>query len=362
MVNNLRHSISSTLNRQETWQEDFRNSLKSNTDVNNFFNTSITTSNYSVLIPKKFAQKILAAGRTSPLWQQFIPHDNEADQLIQDMGMYDPIGDSTHSQSGQLIHRYNNRVLFMPTTVCPVICRYCFRKNELSNGDDIFKPDFKETITYLESHPQINEIIFSGGDPLILSDERIEKYLKAFSRIPHIKFIRFHTRTPIILPNRITDSFVQMLERMSDHFIKLQLVIHTNHTDELDTEVCTAIGKFKNSRVDLLSQSVMLKGINNNADALFSLIEKLIDLNIRPYYLHHPDHVRGGMHFHLPLEEGRRIYSKLRNLLPGWALPQYILDIPGGEGKTNAYNPESYEYSGNVISRKGNLIHSPEKC
>lgn len=330
-----------------TWQEEMRTALKNEKDLNDFFNCQIANTPYSIFLPRVFAEKIKKAGPKSVLWKQFIP------QFVENSleGLIDPIGDQIYLKAPQLIHRYKNRALFLPTTNCPVICRYCFRKNELSFSQDLFLPRFNETLDYLKNNPQIDELIFSGGDPLILSDEKISFYLEEFSKIPSLKFIRFHTRTPIILPSRITDNLVNLLKKNS--FKKITLAIHINHTEELDPEVREALLRMEG--LNLISQTVLLKGINDDSTILKELIHNLISLNIRPYYLHHPDKVRGGMHFYLDLHKGRKIYLSLRDEIPGWALFNYVIDLPEGRGKSPAFNPEAFVFSGSLIGKDGNL-------
>lgn len=333
------------------WQKNLKESIRSSKELSSFLGSPIPNIPYSVLIPKDLAGEILKAGENSPLWNQFVPKKQEA---LKD-GMADPIGDHKHQVSNQLIHRYKNRILFLPTSACPVDCRYCFRKNELMGGDPLFDKNYKETLNYLKSHSEINEIIFSGGDPFMLTNEVLQKYLIDFSRIPHIKHIRFHTRTPIILPERFDEETIELLETASRFFTTMTLVVHTNHKQEWRPRVRRVLIELGNSKLQVLSQSVLLKNVNDDLKSLQELIEGLVDFKIRPYYLHHPDQTKGALHFYISLTEGRMLYSHLRNLVPGWALPQYMIDIPGGEGKTSAYNPESFDFSGFLINRDGEL-------
>lgn len=333
-----------------TWQDDFRLGLRSIKSINDFFELNLKELPYEVFIPFLLAKRIRELGSEHILWKQFIP-SNEEIESYQDVGDEDPIGDKVHSKPGGLVHRYKNRVLFFPTTVCPVICRYCFRKNELSNQDEIFDVEFEKTISYLRENPQIEEIIFSGGDPLILSNKKIEFYLEEFSKISHIKYIRFHTRTPASLPLRVDSELCLVLEKYVHIFETLTLAIHINHAAEISPEVENAFKKLSNiHRLNLLSQSVLLKGINNNPLVLSELFKTLNLYNIKPYYLHHPDKVKGGMHYQIDIEEGRKIYANLRNLIPGWLIPTYIIDTPGGFGKLPLFNPETFEFKGKLIS------------
>lgn len=335
------------------WQTEFKDALRSTADLKDFFEVDFPETKYPIFIPKTFAAKILRLGPDSSLWKQFLPHADEAGNT---QGRYDPIGDITHSKGNQLIHRYHNRVLFTPTTVCPVLCRYCFRKNELAEKDEVFNQNFLEAKNYLLANPEINEVIFTGGDPLILSNEKLAGYIQEFSEIESIKYIRFHSRTPVILPSRIDEGFIAIMMSAAQMFKRSMLMIHINHLEELDDEVIEGIKRLTDAGIELFSQTVLLKGVNDKTETLAELFGALADILVKPYYLHHPDEALGAMHFYMDLEAGRRIVQPLHNLLPGWALPQYVIDIPGGEGKIPALNPESFEFSGTLLSRHGKSI------
>lgn len=340
-----------------SWQSEFKDALRSTEDLKSFFGIDFPETSYPLFIPRVFAEKIKIHGPDSPLWKQFLPHQEEVDNRS---GRYDPIGDITHSKGNQLIHRYQNRVLFTPTTVCPVICRYCFRKNELAQKDEVFNQNFEKAKDYLLANPSINEVIFTGGDPLILSNEKLAFYIQEFSAIESIHYLRFHSRTPVILPSRIDEGFIAVMKSASSLFKRSMLMIHVNHGDELDAEIVLAIKKLTDAGIEVFSQSVLLKGVNDDTDTLAELFIRLADCKVRPYYLHHPDEALGAMHFGMDLETGRRIVQPLHNRLPGWALPQYVIDIPGGEGKIPALNPESFAFSGTLINRHGKSI-TPKK-
>lgn len=335
------------------WQTDYRKALKTSAELENFFEVPFKQINYPVFIPLHLAERIKLLGLQSPLALQFLPHQNEENA----MGFVDPIGDQVHQKTKQLIHRYHNRALFIPTLNCPVICRYCFRKNELYADEAIFKQDLEETKTYLLDHPEIEEIIFTGGDPLMISNMKLDSYLAFFSSISSVKYVRFHTRTPVTMPSRIDDDLIAIFKKYADRFSRLMVMIHVNHRDELANDEIASIKKMTTNHIELFSQTVLLKGVNDNTEILYDLFKALIDLKITPYYLHHPDQVRGGMHFSLSLEDGRKIYQPLRDLLSGWAIPEYIIDIPGGEGKTSAYNPENFQFSGTLINKSGDYVH-----
>lgn len=335
-----------------SWTEEFRDSIKTTKDLNDFFGVDFPEVSYPLFIPRTFAEKIKGAGPDSPLWKQFLPSVEENFES----GRLDPIGDKVHAQNNQLIHRYENRVLFTPTTICPVLCRYCFRKNELSANDEIFQQKFQEAKKYLEANSEINEIIFTGGDPFILSNDKLAFYLQELSEVQSLKYIRFHSRTPVILPSRIDEGLIAILQSAQAMFKRAMVMIHVNHTSELTNDVIEAIERLTENHIEVFTQTVLLKGVNDTTEDLYQLFSVLADLKVKPYYLHHPDEARGAMHFYLSLEEGRKIYAPLHNLLPGWALPQYVIDIPGGEGKVPAFNPESYEFSGTLINREGQKV------
>ena len=334
------------------WNQEFIDALKTKEDLEKYFDCEFPEINYPIFIPKVFAAKIIMNGPDSALWKQFLPSIEENS----DLGRLDPIGDKIHAKNNQLIHRYENRVLFTPTTVCPVLCRYCFRKNELSEKDEIFNQNFLEAIAYLKANPEINEVIFTGGDPFILSNDKLAFYLQEFSTVESIKYIRFHTRTPVILPSRIEEGLLAVLASGSALFKRCMVMIHINHITELTPDVEEAIALLTENNIEVFTQSVLLKGVNDTTESLFDLFSALADLKVKPYYLHHPDEAKGAMHFYLSLEDGRRIFAPLHNRLPGWALPQYVIDIPGGEGKTAAFNSESFEFSGELINRNGEKV------
>ncbi len=315
------------------WKTELRQSLKSIKDINLYFNTELSDLPYEVNIPLHIAKQI----KDKPngiLAKQFMPTLEEINN--QDEGFYDPIGDILHSKPGKIVHRYYNRLLFFPTTTCPIICRYCFRKNELSNKDQIFKDTFQKTLEYLEKNNEVNEIIFSGGDPFVIDDEKLKYYLDEFKKVKNIRYIRFHTRVPATLPSRITDDLINLLQSYETSF-KIIIAIHINHMEEVSQYVENKLKILAATNFELLSQTVLLRNINDNVDALEKLFSYLSDHRIRPYYLHHPDKVKGGMHFYLSHKEGKIIYEKLRKRIPGWQLPHYIYDQEKGLGKTTFF-------------------------
>ena len=351
---------------KQNWKSKLAHSFKNIKDLYLYLgwplsdNINDVASKYPIFIPLSLATKIKEEGPEGILAKEFLPSHLESDRDFNSFGLIDPIGDKSYLKAPQLIHRYYSRALFTPTSICPVHCRYCFRKNELSATEDIFQNDFEKTLQYLKDHTEISEVIFTGGDPLTLSNEKIEFYLNSFQKIKSIKHIRFHTRYPIILPERIDTVFIEMMSRFSEIFKTMSIAIHSNHLNEFDESNSNVIKLLATTNVQLLGQTVLLRGINDSENALIELFEKFIEIKIRPYYLHHPDRVHGAMHFYLPIAQGRLIYQGLRQKLPGWAIPQYVIDIPEGHGKTPAYNPEDYQYSGKLISKDGRIVDLKE--
>ncbi|HXH76476.1 MAG TPA: KamA family radical SAM protein [Bacteriovoracaceae bacterium] len=349
---------------QNDWTLKFSTAFKDAGDLYRFLEWEMPAgikevdSTYPLFIPMRLAKKIKRQGPAGVLAREFMPDKLELDPDLK--GLKDPIGDKAFNLAPQLIHRYPSRALFTATSICPVHCRYCFRKNELNSADEIFQAQFEETISYLKSHPEISEIIFTGGDPLTLSNARLEKYLLAFAAVKSLKDVRFHTRFPVIMPERIDSGLIQLLTDASKTFRTVTVAIHANHADEFDQDCEEAILRLANSPVQLLSQTVLLKDVNDDPDTLAELIHVFLKLKIRPYYLHHPDRVQGGMHFYVSLREGRMMYAKLRQRLPGWALPHYVIDVPGGYGKVPAFNPENTTFSGLLLSQDGELVESSE--
>jgi lysine 2,3-aminomutase len=352
-----------------TWARELREAFREDTDLAEFLGVEIPKTPFPLLIPKEFAQKIKNLGKNSGLWKQFIPDVNEVSPQNEPLQLnpgdkeegefFDPIGDLVNLKAPQIIHRYKNRALFLPTFTCPVICRFCFRKNQLNPSADIFQKNFDQALIYLKKNESINEVIFTGGDPLTLSDSAILGFLEKLKELPHIKFLRFHTRVPIILPSRINKNFLEILMLAKSLFKKVTLSIHCNHPDEIDGQIISLFNSLANTGINLLSQTVLLRGVNDNTECLQTLFEILVENGVRPYYLHHPDRVKGGLHFFLPIEEGRKIYHGLRNSLPGWAIPQYVLDLPGGKGKIPVFNPETFSFSGQIITKDGNSTTYP---
>ena len=332
-----------------SWKKEYQSAIRNHSQIENLLGLEVPLiPDYPLFIPQRL---IPLLKNSKALRNQYLPSTKE----LHPQGLKDPIGDKVHLAAPQLIHRYKKRVLFLPTQTCPVYCRFCFRKNELGQDPELFTSQFEKTFLYLNKNKEIDEIIFSGGDPFILDSSKIEYYLNKFLEIKHIKYIRFHTKFLTTIPSRFDEELLSILKNFTLKYKKISLSFHINHSDEIDEKVIQIASSLP-KEINLLVQTVLLKDVNDNVEDLKSLFHKCIDIGLRPYDLHHPDIVAGAMHFGVPLEKGRKLYSQLREQLPGWAIPHYIIDIPEGHGKTLAFNSESIEFSGKLINRLGQTI------
>lgn len=282
-----------------------------------------------LLITPQVEKTMQSRGRHDPIARQYIPAPEEEIQL--QIESLDPIGDEANSPIEGLVHRHAERVLLKITDICAVYCRFCFRKDMVGQGKGVLAPKNLDAIySYIQNHPEIREVIFTGGDPLTLSNRRLSEILGRLSSIRHLDIIRFHTRTPIVQPERIDDEFIKILNQIPQ---AVYVVLHVNHVQEIDATIETMLKKFMRCKATILSQSVLLKGVNDNEKALEDLFRTLVRLNVKPYYLHHPDKAAGTSHFQVPIAHGQKLMRHLRRTLSGLCLPSYVLDIPGGYGK-----------------------------
>lgn len=260
---------------------------------------------------------------------QVIPSLAEAAVAAEELA--DPIGDEIYSPVAGLTHRYPDRALIKITYQCAVYCRFCFRRHKVSHSEENLSFEaLRGAYDYVEKNPQIKELIFTGGDPLVITDARLEQHLARADAIDHLESIRIHTRIPLVLPERITPALCERLAQMR----KLPwIVIHCNSASELTPAALEAIARLRKAGIPLAAQSVLLKGVNDSQEALEQLFRGLYRNGVKPYYLHYPDLARGTNHFRIPLERAVGLISDLRGRLPGLALPQLTVDIPAGHGK-----------------------------
>ena len=242
----------------------------------------------------------------------------------------DPLGEDGHSPVPGIVHRYPDRVLFLVTDFCSTYCRYCTRSRLVGRTN---KPprikDWKRAIGYIRKHPEVRDVLLSGGDPLTLSDERLDWLLTELRAIPHVEIVRIGTKVPAVLPQRITPALTAMLRRHHPLFIS----IHCTHPDELTTEMAGACTALADAGIPLGSQTVLLKGVNDNVETMKRLMQGLLKIRVRPYYLYQCDPIPGSAHFRTPVEKGLEIIRGLRGFTSGYAVPSFVIDAPGGGGK-----------------------------
>ena len=264
-----------------------------------------------------------------PIAAQFIPDARELDIAASELS--DPIGDAPHSPLPSLVHRYPNRVLWKISPVCAVYCRFCFRKEHIGRrGRALHQHEIADVAAYLAAHHEVEEVILSGGDPLTLSNKKLQQNLAALRELPHIRRLRIHSRIPVVQPARIDGALLDLLTALPQ---SLHVVIHTNHSAELTANARAALHRLRARGAMLYSQTVLLKGVNADAATLANLMNDLLDCGVKPYYLHHLALARGTGHYRVSLDEGRAIVAALRRRLSGIAMPTYIVEIPGGDGK-----------------------------
>lgn len=284
---------------------------------------------YAVAVTPAMAGLIDPADPADPIARQFIPDSAELVTLPQERA--DPIGDEAHSPVEGVVHRYPDRALLKLVHACPVYCRFCFRREMVGPGGNALTGEkLDAALAYLADHPEIWEVIMTGGDPLMLSARRVREVAERLAAIPHIKIARWHTRVPMVDPDRITTDFARALRVPGK---ASYIAIHANHPREFTDAARAALARLADAGHVLLSQSVLLKGVNADVGTLSALMRAFVENRVKPYYLHHPDLAPGTALFRLSLEEGQALVKSLRGHLSGLCQPTYILDIPGGAGK-----------------------------
>ena len=285
---------------------------------------------YAVAIPEAMLRLIDPTDPDDPIARQFVPDGRELVTTSDERA--DPIGDLAHSPVEGIVHRYPDRVLLKAVHVCPVYCRFCFRREMVGpQGLGTLSAEAMDgAIGYIADHPEIWEVLLTGGDPLILSPRRLGEMMARLKDIAHVKVVRFHTRVPVVEPERVDAALISALKASGK---TTYLAVHANHPRELTLEARAACARLVDAGVALISQTVLLKGVNDDADLLAELMQAFVELRIRPYYLHHPDLAPGTSHFRVSIAEGQALVAGLRGRISGLAQPTYILDIPGGYGK-----------------------------
>lgn len=285
---------------------------------------------YAVAITPIMAELIDGHDVADPIAAQFSPHRDELETQSEER--LDPIGDGAHAALPGLIHRYRDRVLLKLVSACPVYCRFCFRRESIGPGADApLRGDrFDAALHYIAAHQDIWEIILSGGDPFVLSAERIKHVTGALAVIPHVKVLRWHTRVPIVDPARVDPAFVRALRGEG---ATTWVAVHANHPRELTAQAKAAIGRLVDAGIPVVSQSVLLRGVNADGATLEALMRAFVESRVKPYYLHHPDLAPGTARFRLPISEGQELMRGLHASVSGLCQPTYVLDVPDGAMK-----------------------------
>jgi lysine 2,3-aminomutase len=287
---------------------------------------------YAIALTPELVELIDAADAADPIAAQFVPQLAELHTTTEERA--DPIGDLSHSPVEGIVHRYPDRVLLKAVHVCPVYCRFCFRREMVGpQGLGTLAPEALErALDYIRAHDEIWEVILTGGDPLVLSPRRLRAITEKLAEIAHVRVVRFHTRVPVVEPGRVDDELVAALKASGK---TTYLAVHANHPREFTPGARAAVARLADGGIALVSQSVLLKGVNADVAVLAALMRCFVENRIKPYYLHHPDLAPGTSHFRVSIEDGQALVAALRGRISGLAQPTYVLDLPGGHGKAD---------------------------
>ena len=312
----------------EAWEKSLERSVTSPEELSGLFRVAHAplagvVRRYPMRITPYYLGLISAPG--DAIWRQCVPDAAELDDLSQSA---DPLDEERLSPVTGLIHRYPDRVVWIVSSACAVYCRFCMRKRGVGCSEMRPAPR-EEALAYIASHPEIRDVILSGGDPLLLSDGRIDDLLTSLRGIPHVEIVRIGTRVPVTLPERITLKLVRMLKRHHPVFINT----HINHPDEITPQSTKACALLADAGIPLGNQTVLLKGVNDDPAVMRRLMLGLLKIRVRPYYIHQMDLVRGTAHFRTPVTKGIAVLEALRGHTSGMAVPHYVIDLPGGKGK-----------------------------
>lgn len=329
----------------ELWQELLRKSVDSGKDIVDRFGFDPKVAErlntlFHIRINPYYLSLIRYPG--DPIWLQCIPDEKE---LEENQFPEDPLNEDADSPVPSITHRYPDRVLFLTTSQCSMYCRFCTRKRKVGDSDKISMKFIQDGLAYIRSHPEIRDVILSGGDPLMLTDYMLEKILKGLRDIPHIEIIRLGTKMPCVLPQRITPKMIDMIKKYHPIYINT----HFNHPWECTPEAKKACEMLADAGCPVGNQAVLMKGVNDDPDVMLELMRKLLAMRVRPYYIYQADITKSANHFRTPVSKGLEIMDKLRGHTSGLAVPYYVIDAPGGGGKI----PLLPQY---VLGRNGNDI------
>lgn len=342
----------------EDWREIFRSGISNAEELAKRFNLDVETlrrieKEFPLRINKYYLSLIQEVG--DPIWKQVVP---DIQELQGEIGYEDPLAEEADSPVPNLTHRYPDRVLFYINHQCPIYCRFCTRKRKVGDPHSLPKEAIEQGIAYIREHPEIRDVVVSGGDALMLSDQRIDEILTKLRAIPHVEIIRVATRVPCALPQRITPELCAILKKHHPLYINT----HFNHPREITPEAEKACAMLADAGIPLGCQTVLLKGVNDNPEVMKELMQKLLKIRVKPYYIYQADLVEGTDHFRTSVAKGLEIIRALRGFTSGMAVPHYVIDAPGGGGKI-ALVPESIvEWNEHEIvlrNYEGNLYRYP---
>ncbi len=289
---------------------------------------------FPVFVPRPFLARIEKGNITDPLLRQVLPIPDEG--VSPGHFSTDPLAEQAATLHDGLIQKYQKRVLVIASAACAVNCRYCFRRHFPYESAAIGRPRWEEIANSIAADTSLNEVILSGGDPLTVSDERLSEILGMLAEIKHVQRVRIHSRLPIVIPQRVTDSLLDVLWQFRNSRVGRQvvMVVHTNHANEIDDDVADSLRRLSETATQTLNQSVLLAGVNDDAETLIGLSERLLLANVLPYYLHQLDPIIGTSHFEVPVLKGKQLIESIRARLPGFAVPRYVQELAGENSKT----------------------------
>lgn len=321
--------------KASTWQQQLAEAISSVDELCHLLKLNSTTlpqlaefRDFPLRVPRSFATRMQPGTPDDPLLKQVLPL---ADEYLLSPGFSnDPVGDLSASVDAGVLHKYQSRVLLIATGGCAIHCRYCFRRHFPYGELQLSTQKQQQALDYIAANPAINEVILSGGDPMLLNDDKLTNLLTAVARIPHVRRLRIHSRIPIVLPARITMELVEKLQRLSK---PLLVVIHANHANEINEEVSGMLKRLRDAGITLMNQSVLLRGVNDSSQALIDLSERLYSCGVLPYYLHLLDKTSGTAHFDVSMDHATLIFKQIQQHLPGYLIPKLVREQAGAPHK-----------------------------
>lgn len=336
ILTNPTNSVRAGSDSSAHWQSSLKNAIRSGRELTDLLGLSdsiqpsaAAADDFPVFVTREFLSRIEPGDPNDPLLRQVFPAESETAEAAG--YSHDPLQEASFTRCGGLLHKYAGRVLLVTTGACAIHCRYCFRRHfpyeEIPHSLDQWRPALAE----IAADPSIEEVLLSGGDPLMLTDPVLERLVEALASIPHLRRLRIHSRMPIVLPARVNQRLVDLLAHSR---LTVWMVVHCNHANEIDTAVADALGRLIDRGIPVMNQAVLMRGINDNIDVLTDLCKRLIDLRAIPYYLHKLDQVAGAAHFDVTREHGLELIEALRARLPGYAVPRFVIEQPDQPSKT----------------------------